>query len=122
MDLVEKTVKKHLRSYGAAWDGFKLAFLHELNFQIELVASVVVIFAGQYFQITKLEWIIMIFCIGLTLSAELMNTSIETLAELKRFHKVIKKILDLAAAAVLAIAIMDVILALVIFWPYVREL
>ncbi|MBN2015646.1 diacylglycerol kinase family protein [Candidatus Dojkabacteria bacterium] len=119
--IISSKTKKHLRSYRAAFSGLSIAFNHELNFQIELIAMAGVIIAGIIFPITKLEWIIIIFCIGITLSAELMNTSIEVLGELKRFHSVIKKIKDLAAAAVLAVAIMDVILAVMIFWPYIRD-
>ncbi len=112
---------KHLRSYRAAFSGFKIGTLTELNFQIEVVLGILVIIAGIIFPITKEEWIIIILCIGITLSAELMNTSIEVLGELKRFNKVIKKIKDLAAAAVLTVAIMDIILGIMIFLPYIKE-
>jgi diacylglycerol kinase len=110
--------KKHIRSYKAAFTGIKIAFNHELNFQIELIVMLLIIGLSFYFKITQLEWIIVIFCIGITLSAELMNTSIETLSELKRFHEVIRKIKDLAAAAVFAVAVMDLILGIIIFFPY----
>lgn len=120
--VVKSQAKKHLRSYIAAFNGIKIAFHHELNFQIELIFMFCVVVAGWYFQITPEEWIIIIFCIGITLSAELMNTSIETLSELKKFYEVIKKIKDLAAAAVLAVAVMDLILGVIIFLPYVVDL
>jgi diacylglycerol kinase len=119
--IVKKNVKKHLRSYKAAFSGLEIALKTELNFLIELILMVLVIIAGLFFRISHDEWIIVIFCIGTTLSAELMNTSIETLSELKRFYAVIKKIKDLAAAAVLAIAVMDVVLGVMIFFPYVRD-
>ncbi|MFC1780418.1 diacylglycerol kinase family protein, partial [Patescibacteria group bacterium] len=106
--IFKKKTRKHLRSYKAAFSGLNIALNYELNFQIELIVMVLIIAAGVVFQITKLEWIILTFCIGITLSAELMNTSIEVLGELKRFHAVIKKIKDLAAAAVLAVAVMDI--------------
>ena len=114
-----KEIKKHIRSYKAAFSGLAIAFKTELNFQIELLIMIIVLFAAFVFPITKSEWIIIIFCIGITLSTELMNTSIEVLGELKRFRFVIKKIKDLAAAAVLVVAIMDVILGLIIFLPYI---
>jgi diacylglycerol kinase len=120
--IFKKKTRKHLRSYKAAYNGLSIALNHELNFQIELVVMVLIIAAGVIFQITKLEWIILTFCIGITLSAELMNTSIEVLGELKRFHTVIKKIKDLAAAAVLAVAVMDIVIAGIIFMPYVKEI
>jgi len=120
MSIISK-VKKHIRSYKAAFSGLNIAFNHELNFQIELILTLLALALSFFFQITKLEWVIVIFCIGITLSAELMNTSIETLSELKRFHEVIRKIKDLAAAAVLAVAVMDVMLGIIIFTPYILE-
>ena len=118
---ITNRTKKHLRSYKAAFSGLKIALNQELNFQIELIFTVGILIASFIFQITRLEWIIIIFCIGITLSAELMNTSIEVLGELKRFHVVIKKIKDLAAAAVLVAAVMDVILGVIIFTPYIVD-
>ncbi len=118
---IRSKARKHLRSYKAAFNGLDIAFNHELNFQIELILTLLALALSFYFQITKLEWIIVIFCIGITLSAELMNTSIETLSELKRFHEVIRKIKDLTAAAVLAVAVMDVVLGVIIFTPYIID-
>ena len=120
--VVTQSVRKHLRSYKAAFNGLRIAFLHELNFQIELIAMMSVVILGFIFKIERYEWIILIFCVGITFSAELMNTSIETLSELKKFYVVIKKIKDLAAAAVLAVAVMDLGLAIVVFGPRILNL
>ncbi len=120
--LLSNKTRKHLRSYKAAFNGLNIAFNHELNFQIELLFMAIVILMGFVFNVNKSEWIVIILCIGITLSAELMNTSIEVLGELKRFNSVIKKIKDLAAAAVFVAAVMDVILGCIIFTPYVVEL
>jgi len=124
-DWIERKVtysaKKHLRSYKGAFNGIIIALRYELNFQIELFLMVLVLIAGFIFPITKTEWIVIILCIGITLSVELMNTSIETLGEFKRFHAIIKKIKDLSAGAVLVITIMDVIIAFMIFFPYILE-
>lgn len=119
---VEYNVQNHLRSYKAAFAGFKIGFKYELNFIIELFVMLNVILAGIFLGISKLEWIILILCFGITLSAELMNTSIEALVELKQFNVVVKKVKDLASAAVLIIAIMDIAIGLMIFLPYIRAI
>ncbi|MDD3647335.1 MAG: diacylglycerol kinase family protein [Candidatus Dojkabacteria bacterium] len=117
---VDYNVNNHLRSYKAAISGLKIGFKYELNFIIELVLMLNVVLAGIFLGISKLEWIILIFCFGITLSAELMNTSIEALVELKQFNVIVKKVKDLASAAVLIIALMDIIVGLLIFVPYIR--
>ncbi|MBU0976599.1 MAG: diacylglycerol kinase family protein [Patescibacteria group bacterium] len=117
---VEYNVSNHLRSYKAAISGLKIGFKYELNFIIELFLMLNVVIAGIFLGISKLEWIVLIFCFGITLSAELMNTSIEAMVELKQFNVVVKKVKDLASAAVLIIAIMDIAIGLMIFLPYIK--
>jgi diacylglycerol kinase len=121
IDKIKQKIRRHLRSYRAALSGLRIAFTSELNFQIELILALSIIFIGFFFNISIYEWIVVIFCIGITLFAELINTSVETLGELRAFNHVVRKIKDLAAASVLVIAFMDIVLALIIFLPYVKD-
>lgn len=118
---VSYNLKTHVRSYKAALYGFVIAVKYELNFIIELGIAFAAVVLGLFFGISKIEWILVIFLIGITLSAELMNTSIEALVELKRFSPIVKKVKDLAAAAVLIVAVMDVVIGLLIFIPYTLD-
>jgi len=111
--------KKRIKSFTYAFQGFKPVFLYEHNVYIHILAAVVVIVAGFYFELTKLEWIAIVFSIGLVFICEFLNSAIETLADVvsPEKNKGIKKVKDIAAAAVLIAAITAVIIALIIFIP-----
>lgn len=87
--------------------------------RIHLVAAVLACVAGFYFNITSGEWIVIILCIVLVISFELLNTAIEELCNMiyPEQHPVIKKVKDIAAGAVLVAAIGSVIAGLIIFLP-----
>ena len=79
---------------------------------------------GYFFEITKIEWIAIFLCIGLVLTAESLNTSIEYLTDLvtKDYHELAKKTKDAAAGAVLISAVIACFIGLYIFIPYIRIL
>ena len=86
---------------------------------IHLIASVLVIVLGFFFQINTSDWIVLILCIGMVLGAEALNTSIEELTNLVSpdYHEQAGKVKDLAAGAVLIISLMAAIIGLIIFIP-----
>jgi diacylglycerol kinase len=62
-----------------------------------------VLAAAAQLRVTTIEWCILVLCITLVLTAELLNTALETLARMitRSFHPEIRDALDIAAAAVL---------------------
>ena len=70
------------------------------------------------------EWIGVIFSIGLVFSLEIINSSIENIADFisPEKHKMIKKIKDLSASGVLISAITALIIGLIIFIPKILKL
>jgi len=78
-----------------------------------------VLIAGILFQISTLEWAIVLFCIGWVFALELINSAIENTADLvsKEKNDAIKKIKDLSAGAVLVAAIASATIGLIIFLP-----
>ncbi len=113
-------LKKRLLSFKYAFQGITLMFKEEPNSIIHAIAMLLVVIAGFYFGITKLEWIAVIFAIGLVFSMELLNSSIENIADFisPEYHNTIKKVKDLAAGAVLVSAIAAAIIGLLVFIPY----
>ncbi|MBC7653927.1 MAG: diacylglycerol kinase family protein, partial [Oligoflexus sp.] len=69
--------------------------------------------------ISAIEWLAVILVIGLVFITEIINTSIENIADFisPERHPKIKVIKDLAAAAVILSAIVSVIIGLLIFLP-----
>ncbi len=80
---------------------------------------IITIIAGFAFSISSSEWLIIIMTIGFVFSMEIINSAIEYLANFisPDYHKMIKKVKDLSAAAVLISALVSIIVAFIIFIP-----
>lgn len=116
---MKKESKKIINSFKYAISGIKLAFKEERNMKIHFLAMTLVIILGIVLKITKLEWIICIILFGLVISAELLNTAIETLTNVVMPEKNEKAKItkDVAAGAVLVMAIVSAIIGIIIFIP-----
>jgi len=116
--------KSRLESFKYAFDGFKTLFLEEHNARIHLFIALIIILTGFYYNLSNIEWLFIILCIGFVFFAELVNSSIENIADFVSIekHTSIKKVKDLAAAAVLTSAITSVIVGLIIFLPKIFSL
>ena len=118
------SIKDRIKSFSYAFNGFKVLFQEEHNARIHLVAMIAVVFAGFFFHISPVEWMIILICIGSVFALEIVNSAVENLADLvtQEKNEFVKKAKDLAAAAVLASAIISVIIALIIFVPKINTL
>ncbi len=122
------TLRKHKlqESVSLALSGIWQAVKTERNIKIELGFALGVILAGFYFQISKVEWLAIILVIFAVLSAEIFNSAIEGVCNLVRDedhlgYQETKLIRDIAAGAVMLLAIGSVVLGLVIFLPYLLK-
>jgi diacylglycerol kinase len=118
------SIKKRMQSFKYAFNGLRILLNNEHNSWIHLFVTVCVLVAGFVFKISTGEWIAVIFCIGMVFSLELVNTAIENMADFvsKEYHESIKKIKDLAAAAVFVGAVAAAVIGLIIFLPKIVEL
>lgn len=114
-------IRKAIRSFRYAGMGIYSLFRYENNARIHLIAFILVVIAGVFFQISSVEWCIIAILIGLVWSAEAINTSIEKLADVVSpgYHPAIKDVKDLAAAGVLILALVAVVVGCIIFIPKV---
>ena len=94
-------------------------FRHEAHAQIHLCAAIGVIVAGFLFKISAVEWCVICLCIGGVFMAEAFNTAIEKLADkvCEERHPLIGAAKDVAAGAVLLMAVATVVIACIIFIP-----
>ncbi len=76
---------------------------------------------GFYFNITSLEWIIQILLIGFVLATEGLNTAVEKLCDFVHpdYHKKIGFIKDISAGAVSFAVFTALIIATIIYFPYI---
>lgn len=115
--------KKRIKSFNYAGRGVKFFVSREQNAWIHITVAAFTIFAGFFFGINRMEWIAVIFCIGLVLSAEGFNTAIEYLCNVvsPQWNEDIGRVKDVAAGSVLICAIAAGIIGLVIFIPYIID-
>ncbi len=106
-------------SFGFAIQGIIAFFKTQHNAWIHLLATIVVITAGFVLKVDNMEWCWLIVSIVLVFMAEMFNTAIEFLTDLvsPEFHPTAKKVKDVAAGAVLIVAMGAVIIGSLIFLP-----
>ena len=104
-------------SFACAFRGIAALLKSEVHARIHLVATVAVLVLGWWFEITSGEWLAVILAVGLVWVAEALNTAIEYVADLAHpdEHPEVKKLKDLAAAAVLFASIIALVVGLIVF-------
>lgn len=118
------SLKKRLQSFPYAINGIKLLISTEHNFRVHLTAVFCTILLGFLFHINTTEWIGIAIAITLVLVTETLNTSIEYLADIVSpgRHRGIKKVKDIAAAAVLISTACSITIGALIFTPKILNL
>ncbi|WP_316829741.1 diacylglycerol kinase family protein [Pedobacter aquatilis] len=113
------SVRARIKSFKYAFNGLILFFKSEHNARIHLLAAVFAIALSIYLKLSYLEWIAILVVISVVFIAELLNSSIEKLADIvsPEIHPKIKIIKDLAAGAVLVAAFLAIAVAGFIFLP-----
>lgn len=106
-----------LSSFYYAISGIVSAIKSERNVRIHLTLSVLVIFLGWVFSLTRIEWVIVVLVIGGMLSLELVNSAIERVVDLvtEDYHPLAKQAKDIAAGAVFLFAVTSVVVGIIIF-------
>lgn len=117
-------IKGRIKSIGYALSGLWISLKEELNLRIHFAIALCVVVGGWYFRINQIEWILVLMCIGMVISIELLNTSIENLCDhlTTKQHPMIKKIKDISAAGVLVVAICAAIIGMIIFIPHLLQI
>jgi diacylglycerol kinase len=115
---------KFLRSFVNGFAGMAHVAWSEMNMRIHLAAAAAVVVAGFVLALAAWEWVAVLFCIGLVLSAECMNTALERLADrvAPDWHQLIKEAKDCASGAVLVLALTSAVVGGIIFLPKLRAL
>jgi len=113
------SILKRIESFGFAFNGLKILIKEEHNSRIHLFVAIVIVIVSFIFQISSSEWILILFSISFVLVTEIINSAIENISDFisPEKHNSIKKIKDLAAAAVLISSITALIVGLIIFLP-----
>ena len=114
-------MKRFFKSFTYAVHGIWSGVTDQLNLKVQIGVAVIVIGACFFYAIEPFEWCLILFCIGLVLGLEMMNSAIESLVDLVTLERkpLAGKIKDIAAGAVLIASVISVIIGVIIFRKYV---
>jgi diacylglycerol kinase (ATP) len=118
------SLKSRFGSFKFAFNGLWSLLKNEHNSRIHFLAAIVAIAIGLILKINPYEWSLLIIVIGIVFLTELLNTALETLADIvdPEWNEQIRKAKDYAAAAVLVSAIISVVAGGLIFIPKILDL
>lgn len=117
----ESLLKNRLKSVVYAYKGAVLLLKTETSIKIQFAIAIIVTLFGFIFNISTLEWIAQTLAIGLVMSMEGVNTTIEEIANFihPEQHSKIGLIKDIAAGAVFIASVFACIVGLLIYCPKV---
>ncbi len=112
---------RFLRAFGFAGQGVWQVVRTERNMRVHLAVAAAVIVAGVLYRVSAVDWACLALAIGLVLTAETVNSALETLTDLhtSQHHPLAKTAKDAAAGAVLIASVAAVGVGAAVFWPRV---
>ena len=117
---MKELLRTHHISFKNAFAGLGWAIRTQPNFRVHITLSLVAILLGLYLGITSVEMTLIFFTIILGLSAEMINTALESMTDLitTEWRENAKIAKDVSAGMMLVVAIGAIGVAVVIFGPY----
>ncbi|MFL0247411.1 diacylglycerol kinase [Candidatus Clostridium stratigraminis] len=111
-------MRKLFDSFNYAINGIIHAVRTQRNMRIHMIVALLVLTACFFYNITKIEFLILAITITMVIVAEMFNTAIECAIDLTAnyYHPLAKIAKNTAAGAVLISAINAVVVGYIIFW------
>ncbi len=113
-----KTKGAFFRKFLYAFRGIGSSLREESSLVVHFICTAVVFILGGILHegMHYYDWIILVICMLVLISGELINTAIENLTDMVsfKFSYNAKKIKDVAAAAMLILSIMSIIVSLMV--------
>lgn len=118
---MKEALKRHHLSFHNAWQGIRWVIHEHPNFRVDLVISAFALVLAYILGITRVENIIIVFTILLGLTAEMINTAIESITDLVtlEWRNEAKIAKDVSAGMMLIVASGAILIGVMIFLPYV---
>ena len=120
-DIKKRGLIRFFKSFKYSIEGLKYAYKYEQSMLIHVIATICVLLANIFFQVSGIEWLITLLAIGMVLSAELIHSAIEAVVDLVTLeeHPLAKIAKDCSSAATFVLACMAAIIGLVVYIPYI---
>jgi diacylglycerol kinase len=110
-----------LHSLRCALHGLGLALRVERNIRTHAVLACLAVALGVYVRLERVEWILLLLCIGLMLAVELLNTALEHLVDElvgDTLDERARRVKDISAGACLLTAFVVGVIGLLVFVPH----
>ena len=122
-DIKKRGLIRFFKSFKYSIEGLKYAYKYEQSMLIHVIATICVLLANIFFQVSGIEWLITLLAIGMVLSAELINSAIEAVVDLVTLeeHPLAKIAKDCSSAATFVLACMAALIGIVVYVPYIME-
>ena len=113
-----------VRSFGYAIAGILQLVRRQRNARIHVIVTVAVCAASAAWGLSRVEWLVLILTIAMVLGMEGLNTAIEAVVDLAspQFHPLAKQAKDVAAGAVLLVALGAVGVAILLYGARLLDL
>ncbi|MDR3565192.1 MAG: diacylglycerol kinase family protein [Negativicutes bacterium] len=110
--------KNWLGGFKHAFNGIVYCFITQRNMKVHAVAALLAVGLALYFQLSVVEWSLLILTIAAVVAAEMFNTAVEALVDLvsPHIHHLAKAAKDAAAGAVLVTAIAALLVGYFLFF------
>ncbi len=105
------------KSFLFAIQGFRTAVRTERNIKVMIAGGIAAIVAGLIVGLDAVSWAVVLVCCGVVISAELLNTAVETVVDLvsPEFHPLAGRAKDIAAAAVWILSMLVAVVGIIVF-------
>lgn len=115
----ELSLRRLAQSLGVAVRGVALLLVRDPNSRIHAAATILVIAAGVFLEVSRIEWCLLVFAIVSVWTAEALNTAVELLGDAvsSEHHPLVGQAKDVAAGAVLMAALGAALVGLLVFGP-----
>lgn len=112
------------KSFTHAGRGLRVFFKTTHNAWVQVAILVLAILLGIYVEISRTDWLLLIFAAGLVLTTEALNTAFEIDINLTSpdMHPYARDTKDVAAGAVLLASLTAAAIGIGIFGPYIIDL
>ncbi|MBD3675806.1 MAG: diacylglycerol kinase family protein [Planctomycetaceae bacterium] len=122
--LEQNSHQPFLTSVLNAWKGVIAMVRDERNFRIEIAGAVISFALAGFFNFPLWKWTTIILTISLVLTAEAINSAVESLVDLihPETHPLAGRVKDMAAGAVLIAFLISVIIGVLLYGPPLYQL
>ena len=116
--------RKMWQVFADAGRGIRMAVQSERNLRIHLAVIPIVVATGIIMGLSGMEWVAVVFSIGIVIVAELVNSALEYLADTvhPEVDPGIRNAKDVASGAVLIAVLAAVVVGVIIFLPKLWEI